>query len=259
MDIPKLQFFKTSVICQKHSAVWDFSNIPRPFFSMGLILDGHGRYIETNSEPTEVSAGDIIVIPDASTYISYWVGEPDITYLSVHFVFEKGFDRQAGIQKIPNCSYLKDDFEFICYHFSDNKAAFSVMSKFYYIISRVYPQIKFAPQKNINSSVKKAVDYITQHYKEDISLKQLADIVALSPSRFYAVFKKETGLTAIEYKNLICLRNAQKLLVATELTVEEISERLGFNSSTYFRRIFKRFTGKSPTEYRFIVRTQMLL
>lgn len=133
------------------------------------------------------------------------------------------------------------------------------MSKFYYIISRVYPQIKFAPQKNINSSVKKAVDYITQHYKEDISLKQLADIVALSPSRFYAVFKKETGLTAIEYKNLICLRNAQKLLVATELTVEEISERLGFNSSTYFRRIFKRFTGKSPTEYRFIVRTQMLL
>ena len=57
-------------------------------------------------------------------------------------------------------------------------------------------------------------------------------------------------MTPISYKNYISIQNAEKLLLTTDFSMEEISEKLGFHSSSYFRRTFRAFTGKSPREYR---------
>lgn len=83
-----------------------------------------------------------------------------------------------------------------------------------------------------------------------LTVAELSEMVNLSPSRFFTVFKKETGMTPIEYKNHICVNNAQKMLLADNLSIEEIGESLGFNSASYFRRTFKKYVGKSPREYR---------
>lgn len=57
-------------------------------------------------------------------------------------------------------------------------------------------------------------------------------------------------MTPIAYKNLIRIQNAEKLLLGSEMSVEEISGKLGFNSPSYFRRTFKKYVGKTPREYR---------
>ncbi len=52
----------------------DFSDNPRPFFSIGMILNGKGDFCEQKSNPVHVDPGDIIIVPDAARYISHWTG-----------------------------------------------------------------------------------------------------------------------------------------------------------------------------------------
>ena len=117
-------------------------------------------------------------------------------------------------------------------------------------VDDTYSKIIKDSEKQMHSSIKKAIDYLTFNYTGNITIDELAAIANLSSSRFFTVFKKETGLTPIEYKNRICIRNAEKMLLTSDLSIEEIAEKTGFNSSSYFRRTFKAFTGKTPREYK---------
>ena len=64
------------------------------------------------------------------------------------------------------------------------------------------------------------------------------------------VFRREVGLTPVRYRHTLLVQEAMGLLLRTNLTVEEISDRLGFSSSCYFRRVFSSIAGKTPREIR---------
>ena len=72
----------------------------------------------------------------------------------------------------------------------------------------------------------------------------------MSESGLYAFFRNYAGSTPINLKNKIKTENAVALLESTDLSVEEISQRTGFCSAEYFRKITKQKTGKTPTEIR---------
>ena len=246
----KLQYFKIGKYGGIHAKTDDYSNTPRPYFSIGMILRGNGKFYTENSDVVNVSPGEIIIVPSAATYISHWHGTPNISFIIFHFIFDKDFEGNIPIQKISSFEHLKKDFEFAYENFSVPAHAFKVLSIFYNMLSEIFPSIKIISEKHINSSIKKAVDYITYNYTNNINIAELSKIANLSPSRFFTVFKKETGVSPIEYKNRISIRNAEKMLVSEDYSIEEISEKIGFNSASYFRRTFKAFTGKSPREYK---------
>lgn len=253
----RLQFLNIGKYGGIYADTADFSNTPRPFFSIGIILNGVGEFCTGKAEPITVSAGDIIIVPTAATYTSHWKGYPDISYITFHFILEKSFSDNISIQKICGLEHLKKDFQTAYDDFSALSEPFKVLGIFYNVLHEVLPKIKKSSAKRMGVSVKKAIDYITSNYTKNITIAELAKAANLSPSRFFTVFKNETGTTPIEYKNRICVRNAEKLLLSQELTIEEISEKLGFNSSTYFRRTFKLYTGKSPREYKNDIKTEL--
>ena len=82
------------------------------------------------------------------------------------------------------------------------------------------------------------------------TVDELAEVCHMSTSHFYACFKNAVGMSPIEYKNSVCINRAMLRLVSEDKTIEEISEELGFESAAYFRKVFKRVTGKTPKEYR---------
>lgn len=255
----KIQFLTISKTHCKYTDTVDFSNKPRPFFSIGLIISGKGKFCTENAETVHVEPGDIIVVPTSARYISHWSGTPDILYISFHFIFEKRFDNVVKIQKLAGFKPLKSDFEFAYDNFSFSAQSFKMLSIFYNILNEVFPKIEMKSKKPMSTSVKNAIDYIIFRYTRKIKISELSKAVNLSPSRLFTVFKKETGLTPIEYKNRICIKNAEKMLLTTDLSIEEISEKLGFNSSSYFRRTFKNFTGKSPKDYKNSIKTDLKL
>lgn len=246
----KLKFLNIGKYGGMYADTADFSNCPRPYSSIGLILKGNGRFCADGHKAVNVEPGDIIIVPAGATYISSWSGMPDIVYITFHFIIEDLFNGTYEIQKLSGYSYLEKEFEFAYNNITAPEKSLKIISIFYNILSEVYPKINIVLKRHINVSVKKAVDYMAVNYKNDITVAELSKIANLSSSRFFTVFKKEMGTTPIEYKNYICVNNAQKMLLETNLSIEEIGESLGFNSATYFRRTFKKYIGKSPREYR---------
>lgn len=94
----------------------------------------------------------------------------------------------------------------------------------------------------------KAVDYIHNHYMEDISVNQLAEILYVSPYHLCHEFKNATGKTIIQYLNTTRILHAQRLMLETDYNITQISREVGFSNLTHFNRTFKKITGVAPRE-----------
>lgn len=92
--------------------------------------------------------------------------------------------------------------------------------------------------------------YIQENFHKNITIKELANNVSLSPSYFLKMFKKNANTTPTEYIISIRLSNAKQLLTESNLTVAQIAELCGFNDASYFSYYFRRRFGMKPSEYR---------
>jgi len=117
-------------------------------------------------------------------------------------------------------------------------------------LSTVANQI-LTQEKNLEPPlVKNARHFIESHSGEDIPLEQIAKAMNVSTFYFCKMFKKSTGLTFTEYLARTRIEKAKNLLLNPNVRVSEAAYECGFISLTHFNRVFKRITGKSPTDYR---------
>ena len=103
---------------------------------------------------------------------------------------------------------------------------------------------------NKHKKVQQIADYITNHYKCELSLNQLCQQFYVSKFYLSRVFKEVTGFSVTEYINILRVKKAKELLEKETLNITEISECLGYDSITYFEKVFKRYTQNSPLKYR---------
>lgn len=92
--------------------------------------------------------------------------------------------------------------------------------------------------------------YIQKHLEEDISIDQVCGALHISRSRLCRIFKELTGSTFCEYLKQQRLRRGRLLLTSTDMTIEEISSKCGFQSSAYFSTVFKAEIGLTPSAFR---------
>ncbi len=97
---------------------------------------------------------------------------------------------------------------------------------------------------------KRVIAYIDGHYQEDIFLDKLAEEFGSSSKYLSSLIKNETGKKFSVYLTELRIRRAEDLLLHTELGVKEIAASVGYSDQRYFNRIFKKLTGKTPTQYR---------
>jgi two-component system response regulator YesN len=93
-------------------------------------------------------------------------------------------------------------------------------------------------------------DYIREHYAEDLSIKELADVACVSQNYFSALFKKETGQNYKAYLTGIRMEEALKMLQETDYKTYEIGEKVGYNNVRRFVDAFKQIYSVSPMEYK---------
>ena len=105
-------------------------------------------------------------------------------------------------------------------------------------------------EENEDERVKRVKDYITIRYAQDISLKNLADLVCMSEDSFSRFFKHKTGRTPNRYIIDYRLGIAARLLLTTKQSVAEIGYSCGFNTLSHFNRLFRESKGCTPSEFR---------
>lgn len=101
-----------------------------------------------------------------------------------------------------------------------------------------------------NNLVENAKKVIESNFAGDISLEQVAKHVHLSPAYLSELFKKEIGMSFIDYKTIIKIEYAKKLLCVPSMNISEISGKVGYSDPKYFSKLFKKITGKTIYEYR---------
>lgn len=100
----------------------------------------------------------------------------------------------------------------------------------------------------INRTVRETIAYIKEHFSEDITLKQAANNLYMNVAYLGQIFRKETGESFTEYVNRCRIEKAKELLATSSLKVYEVVARVGFTDLPYFIRIFKKYTGKNPSD-----------
>ena len=112
--------------------------------------------------------------------------------------------------------------------------------------------------KTSTSSIAEVVDFITEHFAEDISLSKAADMAAMSQTAFARNFQKFTGSKFSEFVTRVRIGQACSMLQATDLRVATICHEVGYNNLANFNRHFLKIKQMTPSNYRDFVRRELL-
>jgi two-component system response regulator YesN len=104
--------------------------------------------------------------------------------------------------------------------------------------------------KGVSAVTAKVCQYIDEHMEEELSREELAASVFLNPAYLSRLFKKETGLSISEYSLKVRMDKAMKLLAETNDKISYVAEQTGYSHFSFFAKMFKKYSGLSPQEYR---------
>lgn len=211
---------------------------------IGYIKSGKAVF-DVGGEIFEFSEGDVFYTPTGCKYHSYWTGER-ICYDSYAFYnFPQNIKESYGIQRLTVSEKAKEYLTAL----SENKkvSCFSV-GMLYLLLSEVLVHMEPAACDGKSITAMRALSFL----REDIALSVpgLSKKMGMSVSALYLLFSEVLNSTPITEKNRIRCEKAVELLTNTDMSVDEISERLSFSSAAYFRKVLNTFYGKTPRQIR---------
>lgn len=244
---------------------------------ISLIRDGSGVYY-INGEKFKAKKGDIFIFNNTDVHgLSMAPGESIVNQV-IHFepwlIWQSPQDffndkylriflnRPADFKnRVKACESVSPSiaelFDAMEKEFTEKSTDYELMIKVKLLNILVLLSRHFNCQDDLlltkpkqRASIEKVITYIHNHFRQAITLKELADLVFMNPSYFSRYFKKYNGLSPMDYVAHLRIRHAVHLLITTKEPVADICYNCGFNSITSFNRTFKRIKGLSPTHYR---------
>ena len=211
---------------------------------IGYIKSGSAIF-ESQGKIYTFSSGDVFYTPTGCKYHSYWEGEC-ICYDSYAFsVFPSRSTEEYGIQKL---SMTHSAWEFLKKLTENKTVSCKSVGLLYMLIDEVLPAMTPTVKDERSIAAARALALL----KEDTSLDvpTLSQKMGMSVSALYLLFSEQLSSTPITEKNRIRTDKAVEMLINTDMSVEEISARLGFSSAAYFRKVLHTFYGKTPRQIR---------
>lgn len=235
------------------------------------IADLVGDFDGLDAVDDDLAAYEIITLEEQ---ISHYVSSGELEPL-MHIAMPEVSNPPEGVDPTTHLRYLLAAHNAICLHAAigggvSRRIAYKLNSRLSSRIlgcvtgdellelasSRIIPmsycllvrQLSFPGIKD--KDIVRAIRYIHDHHHEQVSVRELADDVGLSPEYLSAKFKHETGMTTSRYIAKMRLEEAKALLRFSKLSIGEVSAQLAYSSQSHFQTAFKRETGMTPQQYR---------
>ena len=208
-----------------------------------------------NDTVFHLKKGSVVLYPPKYKY-HYW-GEPPSKYLCVHFtgshaekiLTDLGFPLEPYALEAEFSPKIKSLLDKMIEQ-DMTKAPFLQYSLACLLeeilLTVAVERIKSSGYRTLKESIK----YIHSNYTEKIQIPYLARLENLSNSRYITIFSKEMGKTPSEYILDLRLSRARELLLTTDMEISLVGASSGYKDQYFFSRIFKKYTGMSPNEFR---------
>lgn len=125
----------------------------------------------------------------------------------------------------------------------------------------LYSIMEFIFEKNCSRGyplIKSVLDYINLNIKKNISLKNIIENCSISQGYLSRIFKEQFNVSVMDYLHMRKMRKTKEYLCFTEESIADIGFRLGYNESSYFCKVFKKYEGITCKQYRDIVRNEKI-
>lgn len=238
-----------------------FGPAVRDTYILHVVLEGKGTYF-VNNQQFNLKKGDIFLIrPGVTTFYRADTEDPWI-YGWLSFggavgteVISRTAFHEDGYTMVSNWSDRYVDLILECFRYREDSieselALTSIAYQFLKLLLEDGGKVDMGTTRQFSRLTVEAVDYIRQHYTEDLSVGEVADYLAVNRSHLSRVFKNYLNMSIQEFLIGLRINRAASLLSGTDETVESIAYQSGFNSLIVFSRMFKKSTGETPTQYR---------
>jgi two-component system response regulator YesN len=115
---------------------------------------------------------------------------------------------------------------------------------------RIASKVNNFNNKSLKLILRKAIDYIHEHYNEQVTLNEVAENIYVSTYYISRMFKKELGKSFVDYLNDVRIEKAKELLKDVKYKTYEVAEMVGISDPHYFSKLFKKYSGMTPSEYK---------
>ena len=243
----------------------DFSTLPHMHKEMEIIavLNGSARF-HIDSLDYDIKKGDVVLVsPYQIHYATIFANEEydrccicfDLSLLydkKLNSDLENGIVTTENVINDPHCAELVKE---ACLAKVNEESGweFKVIGN----LSKLFGILKekdlfsnsnsFLQSKMQNRLI---INFVSENFSKEISSKSVADALHIDGSYFCRLFKANFGCNFQDYLSRYRIEKAKTMLKNSDLSVSEISEKVGFNSFSYFSKCFKEHTCMTPSEYR---------
>jgi AraC-like DNA-binding protein len=263
----------------RHDADWNWENVSSPFARFYLILEGEAR-VCIKGKVRELSPGHIYLIPPfmfhncecSGRFVHYYLHVYEKPSARIRLLEEYNFPFELDVGAMDMAIFRRllninpgrelpqsdpatyDNPHTLLQTLSEETVdSYYIQVESHGLLCQLLSRyLKYAVSKIElgDNRIYKALSYIRKNIDNVITVKELAGVCCLSNRHFIRLFRKELGDSPVEYINMRKIEKAQLLLIATDISVKEISHSLSFTNISYFHRLFKNMVGVTPGEYR---------
>lgn len=234
----------------------------RVYSRLFLVLNGETEFVffdKSGKTKTVVAKkNDIVYLPDDVAYTSSWQNKDQIDYISIEFKLEDNqgnpvlLNDEIDVIATDKYNVLTDAFENFYSVYTLGALGYKLKCRalFFDILMNIVLENTRNDIKNIDRSMYKGILFLENNYMEDISVKELAKMSNMCETGFRAKFHKIKGMSPVEYKNYLRIKRGAELLRNDDYTVSAVAETVNIPDICYFSKLFKRYMGVSPREYK---------
>lgn len=224
---------------------------PRNYDSISLRYSGSGKF-KTESKAFTVRKGDVLYLPKNAEYTQKTDGEK---LIAIHFI-NYSFNRKNKIEiiKAEDVPYVENIACKMYDVWKEKKQGYRykctslLYELLYYLNCQEHEHI--IDSVTSDQKIKNAIDYIHTHFRsEEIDISYLANMCAISETYFRKLFKMIYEVSPKQYILNLKLEVASQLLHSGFYTINEVSDKSGFNDVKYFSKLFKKRFGVTPKEF----------
>ena len=247
-----------------------YKNSPRPYSALFFVRTNIEVSFNYSQKSVTAGKGDIVFIPEGCCYHVNVLGNT-ATEIDTYTVNLRLFNKHelslllsSEIEVIANrqdsffdirLKNLFDAFYRVEKDGNESKRNFAkIKSEFFSLLDEIAESA--SSSKDYYYPIRRGIEAFCNEWNKNEKIEKYARLCDVSETYFYRCFKKWSGSTPIEYRNVLRLANAESLLRCTDMKIKEIAETVGFEDAFYFCRVFSDKFGSSPKVYRKRIQNQ---